>query len=183
MLFYACLAVAACQLLAQFVLTSINALLEKDKWIFFLSGRISFTPSRILMPIYFIISEETFTPWACIFIDPYEENLFNFRTHSLRFPLSVWIDDAFVISTWYFLAQSRNNGLAWQFGELQFFKSPFRDIFLRHVSPHILPTFKSLSMACLWAFIKWGRRVDCELPLIIVRLICVSTADFDSSLE
>ncbi len=32
------------------------------------------------------------------FIDPHEEGLFNFRMHSPRFPLSVWIYDAFVIS-------------------------------------------------------------------------------------
>ncbi len=96
--FYACLTVGAYQLLAQFALTSINGPLEKVTLIFFSSGHISFTPSRILIPISFIISEETVTPWVCIFIDPCEEGLFNFWVHSLRFPLSVSIDDAFVVS-------------------------------------------------------------------------------------
>ncbi len=32
------------------------------------------------------------------FIDPCEECIFNFWMHSLRFPLSVWIDVVFVIS-------------------------------------------------------------------------------------
>ncbi len=39
--------------------------------------------------------------------------IFNFWMRSLRFPCSVWIDDAFVINMWSFLAQSENSELAW----------------------------------------------------------------------
>ncbi len=82
--FYACLTVGAYQLLAQLALTSKNWPVRKSHMYFFSSGHISFTPSRIVIPISFIISEETFTPWVCIFIDPCEEGLFNFWMHSLR---------------------------------------------------------------------------------------------------
>ncbi len=45
-------------------------------------------------------------------------------------------------------------------------------------SPTFCQRSNSLTMACLWAFVKWQRRVDCELPLITVGMICVSTAGF-----
>ncbi len=59
------------------------------------------------------------------FIDPSEEGLFKFWMHSVRFPLSI--------------------------GELQFFKSPFREIFLEHIfySTRFCRRLNSLTMACL----------------------------------
>ncbi len=46
--------------------------------------------------------------------------------------------------------------------------------FLDTSSPTFCRHSNSLTMACLSEFFKWDRRVDCELPLVIVRLICVS---------
>ncbi len=80
------------------------------------------------------------------------------------FPLSVWIDDAFVISLWYFLAHSRNSGQAWQGGELEFFKSPSREIILRHIFSFILPILK---IPWRWLASAHLSIRLCELPLII----------------
>ncbi len=63
-----------------------------------MAENVSFVP-RILIPISFIISEETFTPWVFILIDRCEDGLFQFLD---AFPpisaFLFWIDDALVIS-------------------------------------------------------------------------------------
>ncbi len=107
------------------------------------------------------------------FIDPGKEGLFKFWMHSLRFPLSVWIDEAFVISMWSFLAQSIHSGLAWHGGELQFLKPHSSRSFWDTSSPTLCRRSNSLTVASLSVIIEWDRRVDCELPLVFVELICV----------
>ncbi len=158
-------------------------LLEKVKWIFFSSGSISFTLPNILMPISFIISEQAHSLLGHAFHWPTWGGPYQIVDAFPRFPLSVWIDEAFFISMWSFLAQSRHSGLAWHGGELQFFETPFREVLLGHSFSYSLATFKFVDLGLPLSNCQMRPTRRLRNPLVFVKLILVSTGGFDSSLN